>query len=407
MVKRYSRNRSSSISTGRQKVMEVRGVETVQPVLKRGRDVWDRINMPEIEFRQRVEKIIKQMKAENIDLLLAYGHGQNDYGNPSYITNYMLKTLRGAFAVITAKGEVTLFIRIADRDIEAAKLTTWVEDVRPCSDVAKECVAFLKDNGLVPATVGFAGLNRLLPNYQLEFVSKTLEQCKIVDADHILRDMRMVKSQRECDQIRRAARIVSHAFKAITEFDLAEGNELVLEAGIDREARLAGAEDVRILFAKPNDKKWAFRPPENDKILRGEKIIIYLAIEFERYWSEGVRTFQLTDASYSQINSDSSMEMYEKMVSGIISGKSLSEFYKEIVARLKEGNCDYVSEFGFGHGIGLSPSEPPAISADDRHSLKEGMLFTFRIAMKDEKAGTVMIGNTLQVINGGVEILTE
>jgi len=48
-------------------------METLQPTLKRGRDVWDRINMTEMEFHMRVEKIREKMQKESIDCILLYG----------------------------------------------------------------------------------------------------------------------------------------------------------------------------------------------------------------------------------------------------------------------------------------------------------------------------------------------
>ena len=48
-------------------------METLQPILKRGRDVWDQINMPKGEFLQRVEKIREKMAGAGIDVLLLYG----------------------------------------------------------------------------------------------------------------------------------------------------------------------------------------------------------------------------------------------------------------------------------------------------------------------------------------------
>jgi Xaa-Pro aminopeptidase len=387
--------------------MEVVNMETMQPVLKRGRDVWDKINMPKTEFQQRVDKIRKQMQKENIDILLVYGHGQNDYGNPCYISNYLMKTLRGIIVVITGKGEVTLFIRMAEREAVAAKLTTWVEDIRPCGDVAKECVIYLKENNLIPSTVGYVGVNQFMPNYQLQFVSKSLEQCNVVDADHILSDMRMLKSKRECDQIRRSSRIVCHAFSIIPEYHFPDKNEMVLEALIDREARMEGAEDVRILFAKPNDTKWAFRPPEDLQISPGDTVIIYLAIEFERYWSEGIRTFGIEDSSLMEIKPDVTMTTYRKIMGGMKAGKKMSELYKETVVQLEEDSFDYIPEYGFGQGIGLSLNELPTIAAEDTNYLKGGMFLTLYLAMRDRKLGAVIVGNTIHVKKHGLEILTE
>ena len=56
----------------------------------------------------------------------------------------------------------------------------------------------------------------------------------------------MIKSARECDQVRRASRLVSNALGAIPGMVLTHMDERSLEAKIDWTVRLQGAEDVRI-----------------------------------------------------------------------------------------------------------------------------------------------------------------
>ena len=74
-------------------------METMQPTLKNGRYVWDRINMPEAEFQERARKLTKAMKEEKIDVLLLYGNTFNEYGNPCYVTNFVMRLQRGVLVV--------------------------------------------------------------------------------------------------------------------------------------------------------------------------------------------------------------------------------------------------------------------------------------------------------------------
>ena len=382
-------------------------METMQPVLKSGRDVWDQVNMPKSEFLLRVKKIKQEMKKRGIRALLLYGHGQNDYGNPCYVSNYLVKKLRGGMAAITEKGEVTLFARIGSRDVDYEKITTWVEDVRSCDDVSRECVAFLKEKNLLSSTIGFVGLQQFMPNYQLQHLSAALGQGHIVDADHIIRDMRMLKSPRECDQIRRSARIVAHVIGLIANNLFPNSNEMILGAFIDREARLEGAEDVRILMAKPKDAPWAFMPPEDLPMAPGDTVIIYIAVEYERYWSEAVRTFAVKDSFIEEIKSEKTEALYGELLDGIKTDKPVSEFCEEARAKIGAREVDYIPEYGFGQGIGLSLQEFPLISEVEESLLREGMCLTLRLAVQDKAMGAVMAGNTIHLTKEGPEVLTD
>ena len=118
---------------------------------------------------------------------------------------------------------------------------TWIEEIRPSGDVAAEFVKYLKENKVGPSVIGFAGLKRPMPYHQYQFLLDSLPECKIVDADPLVDELRMVKSRMEVLQIRRAARIVGLAFDYIAHVSNAEQRENVLEAAARREARPRGS----------------------------------------------------------------------------------------------------------------------------------------------------------------------
>jgi Xaa-Pro aminopeptidase len=382
-------------------------METMQPTLKNGRNVWDRINMPEDEFQGRLKKVRRGMKNEGIDLLLLYGNGFDEYGYYCYLSNYITRLPRGALVVVPVKGELALIFEGASRGIPSVKKTTWIEEIRACGDVSKECMRYLEERKLIPSTLGHVGLRQLMPNDQLQFLFESLSQCKIIDSNHLLSEMRMVKSQREIDQIRRSSRIIVHVFDFIAEVTLPEMSERAVEARLRREVRLEGAEDFRMLIAKPREERWAFRPPEEQKISSGETIILHLAVELERYWAEATRTFVLKDSSFAEPKFENIRALYERIVNGLRPGEKGSQFYKEAMREIKKERVVYIPDYGLGHGIGLSHQEFPVISEKDNSLLGERMILAIRLLIKDSDMGAIMIGNTIHLTKQGPRILTQ
>jgi len=382
-------------------------METLQPTLKNGRNVWDKINMPEEEFRERIKKIRRKMKKDGIEILLIYGYGLNEYGNYCYLSNFIIRLPRGALLILPLREEPCLIFEGASRGIPSFKKMTWVEELRAAGDVSKECLNYLKEKNLIPSTIGFVGIYELMPYGQVKFLSESLGQSKIVGADYIIKEIRMVKSQKEIDQIRRSSRIISMCFKFITEIKLNKPNEKMLEALIYREARLEGAEDVRIMIAKPKENVWAFRPIEDLEIYPGETIILNLSIEFERYWAEASRTFILNDHLLSESRSDRFYSLYEKILKKLRPKKEISQFYKEMMFEIENEGLVPILDFGVGEAIGLSLKEAPFITEEETNSFKEGMTFSLRLLTRDEDLGARMLGNTVSINKNRTEILTS
>lgn len=381
-------------------------MQTIQPVLKRGRNVWDQINMPKDEFERRVNKLKQKMGEEAIDILLVYGNGVNEYGNPCYISNFLIKMSQGALVLVPQNDDIALLYEGAPRSLPSEKKITWVEEIRACQDVSKECVKYMKEKSLIPATIGFIGLRQLMPYNQLQYIYENINQCTIIDSTHIMRDMRMVKSQRECDQIRRSSRIIIQAFKLISNILSQNINENILEAIIDREARLEGAEDFRMLVAKPAEGFWRLRSADDKQILPGDKIIIYLAVEFERYWSEAIRTFIVSPSQSTEDRFLNAQALYERILDMLKPKKTFQQFYKDAQNELGENKIYHMPEYSLGNGIGLSLQEPPFIGKEDLVYLEHNMCLTLRLAIEDPKMGDTMIGNTILISEDHPVVLT-
>jgi Xaa-Pro dipeptidase len=170
---------------------------------------------------------------------------------------------------------------------------------------------------------------------------------------------------------------------------------------------IEGAEDFRMLIAKPREEGWAFRPAEEQKISSEETVILHLAVELERYWAEATRTFLLKGSSFVEPKFENISALYERITNGLGSEKKASQFYKEAMAEMKKEGVVYISDYGLGQGIGLSPQEFPVISGKDHTLLREGMIFSIRMLIKDKDMGAIMIGNTIHLTKQGPKILTK
>jgi Xaa-Pro aminopeptidase len=382
-------------------------METMQPTLKSGRYAWDRINMPAEEFQERVKKIRKVMKNEGIDLLLLYGNGFNDYGNYSYISNTITRLPQGSMVALPLKGEVTLLFEGASRGVSSVKKMTWIDDIRASGNISKECIAYLKEKQLASCVIGGVGLKRFMPSYQYRALTDSLPGHKIVDSDRVLSELRMVKSRTEVLQIRRAARIVSRVFDFIAGTPFVEPAENVLEATARREARLEGAEDFRMMILKPSEKDGAFSPLEERPIGSGERVIIYVAVEFERYWAEAVRTVTFADASFKETLPEPVRTLYENILQGTKIGKRTSQLYRDATAKIAKAGFKEISDYGMGQGIGLGLKELPVIAKEDRTLLADGMCLSLRLGIRDKETGGTMTGETIYFSKAGPVVLTR
>ena len=381
-------------------------METIQPILKRGRDVWDRINMPESEFLRRVNRIRQTLEQEDIDVFLIYGAGLNEYGNICYFTNYITRMPMGAMVIIPKEGEITLLFQGGSRELKAAKNITWVEDTRSSMNLPEDCIKFLQEHHLIPSKVAIAGLKQWMPFLEFQSLMDGVSQCEIIEADDIIRQMRMIKSQKECDQIRRASRMVALGFDFLSKTIVSKPNEKIVEAIIDREMRLEVAEDVRLLFARPMKPQWAMRPAQDSTISEDDRIIVYMALAVERYWAEGIRTFTFKNSCFTKPDANELAKLYETCVGMMKPEKMCSELYKEVLDSIQKSGIGYILDYGFGQGIGLSLQEVPFIDAKDGTQMKEGMCFTMRFAVEDKEVGVVMEGDTFLLAENGPEKLT-
>lgn len=381
-------------------------MQTLQPTLRLGRDVWDRVNLPVAEFHARLAALRDALRERRLEAALLYGRGLDGCGHPTYFSNYTVKLPVAALLVVPLDAEPVLFFQGASRGLPAAKATTWIADVRACADVGASCVKLLAESSWPASRLGLAGVRRLMPHAERRRLLAAVEPAAVVEIDDVVDGQRAVKSSRELDQTRRAARVVGQVLAQVTTIDVADRHERSLEAAIVRAARLEGAEDVRVMMARPTGAGLMFRPPEDVDLPVGARLVIHLELARERYWSQAARTFEVQADRLVSVVEPPADAVVDRLVGELRPGRTAAGYAAAAADVLGAAAGALLRPYGFGHGIGITREEPPCLDASDATRLREGMCFALRSAWVDAVHGPIVRTDTLLVAGGRSMCLT-
>jgi Xaa-Pro dipeptidase len=359
-------------------------VQTLQPTLRLGRDVWDRTAMPIAEFISRADVLRAAMADAGLDALLLYGRGLNECGHPTYLANYIVKLPFSALVVLPRDGEPALIFEGATRGRDAAKATTWIDDVRPCWNIAEACVSVLEERGLTNQRLGLAGMPRLVPYDEWRQLVVGLGRAALVDAEAIVDRQRAIKSPREVAQMRRASELAMAAARRLSDVRAGRITESDLAAEIMRDARRAGAEDIRLMIARPAETHWAFRPPEEHRLDEDTTFVLHLAVSWERYWGEVTRTFHVRANTIEPAWTDHLEQRYRQLAAACRPGIVVRDAVARARAVLTPDEWQALETCGLGHGIGVTPEETPSLSGGCNDMLQPGMCLVIRSAMRTD-----------------------
>lgn len=381
-------------------------MQTLSPILRLGRDIWDSANLPVEEFKARAERLQTEMDRAGIGVLLLYGKAHDNCGYPVYLSYHVLKSPRASLVVLPRDGAPVLIIQDASRGLAAVQATTWIEDIRPCGNVGETCASVLAEKTLLSATVGLAGVRRLMPYGQCQTLLAALDHAKLVDAEPFVEALRSIKSSREIAQVRRASQIVRRVLENVAAKHSGPVNESMLAADLMRDARIQGAEDVRVLIATPLESGWTFRPVQDAAIGNGEKIVLHIAACWERYWAESARTYAATSRGLECVSSAAQDAAFGRLAAAVNPGRTAAEYVRTAAAEMGPSHAALIEEYGFGSGIGITPKEPPILAPDNQTMIERGMCLAIRAALPDNRGGFIVRADTVVAGEDGAKIAT-
>ena len=298
----------------------------------------------------------------------------------------------------------------------------WMVDIRYCGPVffvdgadgqmesADNPVArvaqVLREKGLDKGRIGVEW--RHIEMHFVENLREFLPMATLVDAEPILWELRIIKSEEEINRIRKASKITSEVVNSIYAEFAYEG---MTEWDLERYLGVAFAERAsRHLWTDVGfgPKGARFAGPTDEKLKRGDILRIDASGWWDGYVSDQSRSLawdgELTDKA-KQAHA-AILRMNRELREAVRPGVLPSDLYKLTMQIFDDEGYESLTPQA-GHSLGRIAHEPPFLVEGYDRPLEPGMIVVVEPTMRVECVGSINIEDTTVVTEDGCEVLTE
>ena len=361
-------------------------------------------DFPRAEYEARLEAANRAMQANNLDAILLASEAEVRYFT-GFRTQFWQSPTRPWFVILRRDQTPLAIIPEIGAELMArsdiAEIEAWPAP-RPHDDglsLLKDRLANCQRLGVL---MGHETTFRMPLNDVFEL--RAALPAEWIDATDIIRDLRMVKSDREIAYIRQICGIASQGFARVPEIANAgqslssvfrEFKRMLLELGADDVPYLVGGVDhpsYDDVISPPDD-----RPLSNGQILMldtGATLNGYFC-DFDRNYAVGTPTASAQRA-YAKLYdaTDAAMEMARP-------GVRACDLFAAMAKSMDTQNSDVGR---FGHGLGMQLTEWPSLAAWDETIIRENMVLTLEPSI-DVDGGGIMVTEENILITDGAPIL--
>ena len=381
---------------------------------------------PREEVEKRVQRLQSFLKKEKVDSCLILQNVD---------LFYFSGTIQHSYLFIPKEGEPLFMVQ---KDFDRAMKESPLRNIVPIERPKAISPLLKKEGGL-----GRIGLEcDILPVNQFRQLEKMFPQSEFVDISKAIKQVRMIKSPYEIDQLRRSAKVLDEVFEYAKRVLIPGTTEIEAESRLIELGRLRGHQGLTRMRAWNQDMinacvlsgssggvpthldvsvigpgiSPAFPQGSSYNVIeRDVPIQIDFSIAYNGYITDGARTYvagslprKLTDA-YEVI-----LEIRDEMETIAKPGFPCSDLYHHSSRIVKKrGLEDYFigtrkNQAPFvGHGIGLEIDELPLLARGFSQPLEIGMIFAFEPKFIFPDTGAVALEDDYVVKENGVEKLTH
>jgi len=348
---------------------------------------------------------------------------------------YFSGTIQHSYLFIPREGEPLLMVQ---KDFDRARKESPLKNI----------VSIERPKAISPSLKKQGGLKRIglecdiLPVNQFRQLEKMFPQSEFIDISKAIKQVRMIKSPYEVDQLRHSAKILDEVFEYAKRVLTPGITEIQAESQLIELGRLRGHQGLTRMRAWNQDMVNAcvlsgnsgsvrthldvsvigpgISPafPQGSSYNRIEKdvpIQIDFSIAYNGYITDGARTYVIGTLPQKLMETyEVALEIRDEMEKIAKPGLPCSDLYhhsSQIVK--KRGLEDYFigtrkNQAPFvGHGIGLEIDELPLLARGFSQPLEIGMIFAFEPKFIFPGIGAVALEDDYVVNEDGVEKLTH
>ena len=368
------------------------------------------------EFEARVAAARAALKRDGLDAVLLFAQ-ESLY----YLTGFDTSGFVFFQAALLTADDTAIVLLTRRPDLEQAKRTSIIEDVRlwydrEGVDPSEELQAILSERGLQGARVGIEMRTFGLTADKYDLVRRRLDGwCTLVDASHVVRDLRLIKSPAEIAYVRRAADLADRSLEAMLaaskpgafEGDIAAaGSVPILAGGGDPppSGPVLGSGDRALLIRSAT----GFR--HLDPV---DQLTLEFAGSYRRYSACLMRTVAIGKGSDTQrrmfeVTRDALAAMTEAAKPGRPIGE-IDDAHRRVYDASGYGDSR-MSACGYSLGALYRPTwmdVPPMIYSGNPLPSASGMVLFLHAILIDAPANLAMsLGHTIVVTDTGNEVLS-
>lgn len=321
-----------------------------------------------------VDKLVEAMGREDLDAVVAMTPENFAYVVGFVVPSQPVLRWRHAAAVVTRDARVALYAVDMEastvRDLEPdADLRIWEEFEENAMPVLADLI---RDLGLEGARIGLE--TEYIPARDLDALRALVPQVRWEPAGALFNRLRMIKTPREVEHMRRLSRLTDQAIGEAFASVKAGDTEMDMAGAVTSSLFRLGAQNFKLLIVASGERsQYPNVGPTDRKLQRGDLVRLEVFGVLDGYHAGVCRTGVVQEAP------DEALRIWENFVACrdllgeiIRPGASSAGVYRRFLDTFGELGYDPISFVG--HGIGLFLHEEPYLGRYGDWTLEAGMV---------------------------------
>ncbi len=368
-------------------------------------------DIPEREYKERISKTQSLLRKQNLDaLLLSFNVNLYYFSGFDSLVLYPTEDDVVKAMIIPRDRDPVFFIR------EGFKRTfqelAWPSDVRSyraieeSRDVIMNTLNELKLKGAKVGTeLGYSSDRPEVPGPLFLELAKTTN---LVDAQPLIDEVRLIKSELELERIRRTAKINDRAFERLLPEIKAGMTEREIANRFGAKMFEEGADRVYYILIRSAERMFnrlncAF--PYDRKIQKGELVQFEWSSDYRHYTTEAKTVVLVGEQPKPSLKNHYNVyvEATKKGQLAARPGATAADVFYATKKGFEEGGIKVGEDRrSFGHGCALDAHEPPGISPMDKTPLRPGMTFVVETGGLANAEGITFSKSQTTIVTSGV-----
>ena len=367
---------------------------------------------PVEEYQSRLTAVRQGMRGRDIDALIV-----QHPPNVLYLTGYQTFSPNfGECVVVPLEDDPTLLVPAPE--LGGALVHTWLDDRRgyaPDQSNAEYIADTLRDKKLDGAQVGVEKASNGVPAGTYDGLVAALPKATFVDGSGIVEAVKSVKSPREIEHIRAAAKTTDAGMAAAIDAAREGATDNDVAAAASETIVAAGSEYMCLSPVVTSGRRSGIlhSTHKRNRLQNGDVVLLEMGGCIHRYSAPTMRTVFIGEPpAEARRMAEACLTALDNVLSAIRAGVTADDVARAGWEGMNMAGDDFVfhGNFGYAIGAGFPPTwadDTAALMSGIDTVLRPGMVFHHPVALRRMGRYGTAFSETTVVTKNGCEVLTS